>query len=136
MKKRATALILCAAAILAGCGGKAQSRSVGLVDVARLTSNWPQYANYNNQMVADEQAIAQSRASNAQKQQQALQLQRHYAQIQDELVKKVRAAATQVAQQKNIKLVVTREFVGYGGVDITSDVEKILGITERATPSP
>ena len=87
-------------------------------------------------MVADEQAIAQSRASNAQKQQQALQLQRHYAQIQDELVKKVRAAATQVAQQKNIKLVVTREFVGYGGVDITSDVEKILGITERATPSP
>lgn len=135
MKKR-TVAILFAAALLAGCGGKSAAGSVGLVDVARLTSNWPQYVNYNNQLVADEQAIGQSRASNAQKQQQARQLQRRYAQIQDDLVKKVRAAASQVAQQKNIKLVVTREFVGFGGVDITPDVEKILGITEKATPSP
>lgn len=120
---------------MAGCGSKSQS-SIGLVDVARLTSNWPQYVNYNNQLVSDEQAIGQGRGSNAQKQQQARELQRRYAQIQGDLVKKVRAAASQVAQQKNIKLVVTREFVGFGGVDITPDVEKILGITERATPSP
>jgi hypothetical protein len=32
--------------------------------------------------------------------------------------------------------VVTREFVGYGGVDITPDVEKAMGITESASPSP
>ena len=134
MKTRAIALIF-AAALIAGCGSKTQS-SVGLVDVARLTSNWPQYVNYNNQLMADEQAIGQSRGSNAQKQRQARDLQRRYAQIQSDLVNKVRAAATQVAQQKNIKLVVTREFVGFGGVDITPDVEKILGITERATPTP
>ncbi|MDQ6822951.1 MAG: OmpH family outer membrane protein [Candidatus Eremiobacteraeota bacterium] len=127
--------MILAAAVLAGCGSKTQS-SVGLVDVARLTSNWPQYVNYNNQLVSDEQAIGQGRGSNAQKQQQARELQRRYAQIQADLVAKVRAAAAQVAQQKNIKLVVTREFVGFGGVDITPDVEKILGITERATPSP
>ena len=30
----------------------------------------------------------------------------------------------------------TREFVGYGGVDITPDVEKKLNITEAATPKP
>ncbi|MDP9110069.1 MAG: OmpH family outer membrane protein [Candidatus Eremiobacteraeota bacterium] len=127
--------MILAAAVVAGCGSKTQS-SVGLVDVARLTSNWPQYVNYNNQLVSDEQAIGQGRGSNAQKQQQARELQRRYAQIQADLVAKVRAAAAQVAQQKNIKLVVTREFVGFGGVDITPDVEKILGITERATPSP
>jgi hypothetical protein len=32
--------------------------------------------------------------------------------------------------------VFTQQYVGYGGVDITSDVEKILNITERASPAP
>jgi hypothetical protein len=32
--------------------------------------------------------------------------------------------------------VFTQQYVGYGGVDITPDVEKILNITERATPAP
>jgi hypothetical protein len=35
-----------------------------------------------------------------------------------------------------LKLVLTREGIGYGGVDITSDVEKALNITEKATPTP
>jgi len=47
----------------------------------------------------------------------------------------VRAAAEQVANDRHFKLVVTREFTGYGGVDITSDVEKILKITEKS-PAP
>ena len=48
----------------------------------------------------------------------------------------VRDAAQQVAQAKGLKFVLTRQFVGYGGVDITPDVEKILQITERVTPAP
>ena len=48
----------------------------------------------------------------------------------------MRDAAQQVATAKNLKYVLTRQYVGYGGVDITPDVEKILNITEKATPSP
>ncbi len=38
--------------------------------------------------------------------------------------------------QRQLKLVLTREGIGYGGVDITGDVEKALNITEKATPTP
>jgi len=31
---------------------------------------------------------------------------------------------------------VTKEGVGYGGVDITKDVEKAMNITDKATPAP
>ncbi len=120
---------------LAGCGGSSNS-SIGLVDVTRLSSNWPKYTNYANQFSADEQAIMSGRASNGQKRRQAAQLAQQQAAVEGQLVKEVRDASTQVAQQKHLKLVVTREFVGYGGTDITGDVEKILGITEKATPSP
>ena len=41
-----------------------------------------------------------------------------------------------MAGDKHLQLVFTRQFVGYGGVDITPDVEKILNITEKATPAP
>ncbi len=135
MKLRTILLAAAAAAVLAGCSGGSRS-PIGLVDVQRLTSNWPKYINYQNQLVADEQAISSSKASISQKRLQAMQLEKRYAGIQNELVKEVRDAATQVAREKNMKLVVTREFVGYGGTDITPEVEKILGITEKATPSP
>ncbi len=135
MKLRTILLAAAAAAVLAGCSGGSRS-PIGLVDVQRLTSNWPKYINYQNQLVADEQAISSSKASLSQKRLQAMQLEKRYAGIQNELVKEVRDAATQVAHEENMKLVVTREFVGYGGTDITPEVEKILGITEKATPSP
>ena len=57
--------------------------------------------------------------------------------MQTEVTGDVRAATEQVAKAKNLKMVFTREFVGYGGVDITPDVEKVLNITETAgTPKP
>lgn len=126
-------LAACAAA-LAGCGGS--SSPVGLLDVQRLTANWPVFTNAQNQLNADRTAIVNGKGSNADKQRQAAALQQRYAQLSDQLVSQVRAAATKVAQQKQLKLVVTREFVGYGGTDITGDVEKQLGITEKATPTP
>lgn len=131
--KRNVLLVLAAVAALTGCAAQSP---VGLVDVSRLTANWPKYIDAQNQLNADEQGILASKGSRAQKQQQVLQLQKKYAGIENDLVKQVRDAATQIAQKKQLKLVLTREFVGYGGTDITPDVEQVLGITEKATPSP
>jgi Skp family chaperone for outer membrane proteins len=134
VKKLTIAIIAACAAALAGCGGP--SSPVGLLDVQRLTANWPVFTNAQNQLNADRQAIVSGKGSNADKQRQAAALQQRYAQLSDQLVSQVRAAATKIAQQKQLKLVVTREFVGYGGTDITADVEKQLGITEKPSPTP
>ena len=53
--------------------------------------------------------------------------------MQNEVTDDVRNAAQRVATDRHFKLVVTRQFTGYGGTDITTDVEKQLDITE---PSP
>jgi Skp family chaperone for outer membrane proteins len=45
-------------------------------------------------------------------------------------------AAQQVAKDKGLTYVFTRQYVGYGGVDVTTDIEKILKIEEKATPAP
>ncbi|MGC2128711.1 MAG: OmpH family outer membrane protein [Candidatus Aquilonibacter sp.] len=131
--KKQLLLVSLAAAILAGC---ANSSPVGLVDVNRIVANWTVYQSFQQQLLADEQSIAQSKASQAVKQRQAAALQRKYAGITDELTKRIRDAATKVAQDKNLTLVVTKEGVGYGGVDITKDVEKAMNITEKASPAP
>jgi len=127
-------IALLAALIVTGCAGS--HSDIGLLDVSRLTSNWPKFMNASNQLNADEAAIANSRGSARDKQRRLLQLQGRYAQLQDQLVGEVRSAAEKVAKEKNLKIVVTRENVGYGGSDITSDVEKELGFTEKASPSP
>jgi Skp family chaperone for outer membrane proteins len=131
VKKRNAIIAALAAALLSAC---AQSSPVGLLDVSRLTANWPQYNNVQNQLLADERAIETGSGSNAQKQREAAQLEAKYSALSAQLVDQIKAAASKVAQRKNMKLVVTREFVGYGGTDITPDVEKEMGITE-ASPS-
>jgi Skp family chaperone for outer membrane proteins len=125
-------LISLAAAMFAGC---ANSSPVGLVDVNRIVQNWAVYQSFQQQLLTDEQGIAQSKASPAVKQRQAAILQKKYQGITDELTKQIRDAATKVAQQEHLTLVVTKEGVGYGGVDITKDVEKAMNITEKATPA-
>jgi len=132
--KRLGTFALLAALALAGCGGS--KSDIGLLDVSRLSSNWPKMVDATTQMNADQQAIAQSREGNDVKSHQMAALQGRYAQLQDDLVKEVQTAAAKVAQDKHLKLIVTRENVGYGGVDITTDVEKELGFTEKASPSP
>lgn len=119
--------------MLAGC---ATSSPIGTVDVNRIVANWSVYQQYQQQLMADEQSIAQSKASQLKKTQEAMALQKKYAKITSELTTEIRDAAGKVAAQKNLKLIVTKEGVGYGGVDITADVEKAMDITEKATPSP
>ena len=122
--------------IAAGCTQQSASNEIGTVNVTRITPNWPKFLNYQNQLSADAQAIDRSNASPRQKARQQAALQQRFTQFQNEVTNDVRNAAEQVASDKHLKLVVTREFVGYGGVDITPDVEKLLKITEAATPTP
>jgi Skp family chaperone for outer membrane proteins len=110
--------------------------TIGLIDTARITSNWPKFQNYQNQIAADEAAIQRSNSSNAQKAQQIAQLQTRFVSAQRELTDDVSNAAQQVAKDKGLSYVLTRQFVGYGGVDITADIEKVLKIEEKATPAP
>ena len=131
MKTQRIVIAALAAAILAGCTGN--SSPIGLLDVQRLTANWPQYNNAQNQLLADERAVEQGKGSIASKRAQAAQIQAKYGKISDQLVSQIKDAAQKIAQQRNLKLVVTRQFVGYGGTDITPDVEKMLGITEAST---
>jgi Skp family chaperone for outer membrane proteins len=133
VKKSIVIIAAVAALMLTAC---APSSPVGLLDVQRLTANWPQYNNVQNQLLADQRAIETGRGSQQQKVKQAAQLQAKYAALSQQLVNQIKDAAAKVAQQKNLKLVVTREFIGYGGTDITPDVEKQMGITESsASPS-
>jgi hypothetical protein len=128
-------LLFVAALLLAGCG-QSVSSDVAVVSIARITSNWAKFINYNNQLSADAAAIERARVSDAEKQRERDQLRAQYVKMQNEVTSDVRSAAEQVAKQRNFKLVVTNEFTAYGGTDITRDVEKVLNITERATPSP
>lgn len=132
MKKQLLLLSL-AAAIVAGC---ANASPIGLVDVNRIVSNWTVYQSFQQQLLQDENSIQASRASAAVKQREAVALQKKFAGITNELTQQIRNAATKVAQQKNLTLVVTKEGVGYGGVDITKDVEKAMNITDKSTPAP
>jgi Skp family chaperone for outer membrane proteins len=137
--KRLLYLAAASAAMVLGAGCTSpggSSGDVGTVNVARITANWPKFLNYQNQLTADAQAIDRSGVPESRKAKQRADLQQRFQRFQDEVSGDVRSAAEQVATTRHLKLVVTREFVGYGGVDITGDVEKILKITESATPKP
>lgn len=125
-----------ALASLAACGKNASGTDIGLVDVQRISQNWPKFQNYQNQLANDAQTIERSRKSDRDKSQARAQLQARFAQAQTELSVDVTAAAKQVAADKHLTYVFTRQYVGFGGVDITADVEKILKIEDKSTPAP
>jgi len=138
MNKRVLLAVLATSvAALTGChGGTSGGGTIGLVDVPRITANWPKFLNDQNQLNADAQAVQQAHLSDAEKARQIAQLQARFQQTQTELTDDVGNAARQVAATRHLTYVFTQQYVGYGGVDITPDVEKILNITERVTPAP
>lgn len=133
MKTQNSIILLTLAAALASC---APHSSIGLVDVQRIVSNWPEYQGYQTQMFTEERSVSTRRESSARKQRDAFDLQRKYGKITDQLSAQLRDVAGKIAAQRQLKLVLTREGIGYGGVDITADVEKALNITEKASPTP
>jgi Skp family chaperone for outer membrane proteins len=139
MNKRVLLAVLATSvAALTGCHGgtSGAGSTIGLVDVPRITANWPKFLNDQNQLNADAQAVQQAHLSDAEKAKQMATLQARFAATQSELTDDVGNAARQVAAAKHLTYVFTQQYVGYGGVDITPDVEKILNITERVTPAP
>jgi len=134
VKRIITALLLTTA--FAGCTSAPKS-GVATLNVQRITSFWPKFINNANQINADAAAIERSNASPAEKAKQRARLQDRYVQVQNEIADDVKNAAQQVANEKHLKMVFASQGVGYGGVDITTDVEKILKIDEaKATPAP
>ncbi len=126
-------VLFAAFAALAGCSS--QSTPIATIDLTRIQANWPKFIIYSNQLASDTAAINRSGASTKDKQAQLSNLQQRYVEMQNEVSGDVRNAAAQVAEAKHYKLVVTRQFVGYGGNDITPDVEAILKIVEKS-PAP
>lgn len=126
-------LLAVLAFVVAGC---AKSSPIGTVDVQRIISNWTAFQSDQNQLYADEQKITVTKASQPQKAKEIAALEQKYGAITIQLTNQLRDAAKKIALQKGLTLVVTRAGVGYGGVDITPDVEKVLGVTEKPTPSP
>lgn len=136
-KRLSVAMLAALAASLAGCSSTQKAGGeIGLVDVPRIVANWPKFQNYQNQLNADMAAIQQSRASDNDKRRKLDELSRGFQSRQTELTDDVRTAAQQVATDRHLRFVFTRQYIGYGGVDITPDVEKILKIEEKATPKP
>jgi Skp family chaperone for outer membrane proteins len=129
-------LVIMLLGALCACGNKSADSNIGLVDVQRISQNWPKFQNYQNQLANDAQTIERSNRPQRDKDRARAELQARFAKAQSELTTDVSDAAKQVAADKHLTYVFTRQFVGYGGVDITSDVEKILKITERPSPSP
>jgi len=130
-----TSIAVAALLALCACSGGPKG-DIGLIDTVRIQQNWPKFLNYQNQLSADAAALQRSGASNAQKARESAQLQQRFTQAQNELTGEVTDAAKQVAANRGLKYVFTRQYVGYGGVDVTADVEKILKIEEKATPTP
>lgn len=118
--------------LLAACSGPPPS-SIATVDVARISANWPKFINYQNQLSADSAALEREDVPKSEKDRQRAVLQRRYVEMQQEVTDDVRRAAEHVAAERHFKLVVTHESLGYGGTDITPEVEKLLKITESST---
>jgi len=123
-------------ASLCACTKNGSDSNIGLVDVQRISQNWPKFQNYQNQLANDAQTIERSNRPARDKAQARAQLQERFAKAQNELSHDVSDAATKVASDKHLTYVFTRQYVGYGGIDITSDVEKILKIEEKPSPTP
>ncbi len=122
-------------ASLCACSSAPKS-DIGLVDVQRIMANWPKFQNYQNQLNNDAATVERSTKSSAEKSRLRDALQQRFAQDQSELANDVKGAAQQVAGERGLKMVFTRQFVGYGGVDITPEVEKVLKIEEKPSPKP
>jgi Skp family chaperone for outer membrane proteins len=122
------------AASLAAC--TAPKSTIGLVDEERIKANWPKFLNYQNQLANDAQTIERSRKPEREKARLRAALQQQFTQDQNELYDDVTTAARQVAGDRHLTFIFTRQFVGYGGIDITADVEKILKIDDKSTPAP
>ena len=132
-------VVLAAAGYFAAQSGPAfgQSLTIGYVDMVRALDAHPGKASaeaalrdYAQAQVADAQQKMKTMSA-AQKQDLQRQVDQQIFKKRAELLggldKDIRAAVNKVAKQQGISVVLSREVVLYGGVDLTDQVMKVIG---------
>lgn len=123
-----TQVVACAPSVHAG--------GIGIVDVARLRDHWSKFKADDAELAAQSRALRESSAPPAELERRRTALRMRYLRMQDDVTGDVRRASDAVAKARGLTLVLTQESVGYGGVDITADVERELHITESGKQTP
>ena len=123
------AAMLALTGMLAGCGGK---DNVGVVDMSRVQKEAPLVQQYK-QKTEDKQKSIEKELQDAQqsmsaedfqkKQQQAQQERQIYAaSMQQQFLSEIQTKLADIAKDKNVGIVVYKEVVPSGGIDVTDDL--------------
>lgn len=134
-KKWWLALLVGAALLVSGCSG--DTPKAGVVDLGRVASESKVGYDLGNKMMEEEKAIREDleKGANPQSQEEAMKLQQEYQKrmslTQQQLMKEFRTnverAAAEIAQEKKLGVVLWKEQVVTGSVDITDEVIQKLG---------
>lgn len=135
----AAIVVLAVLGFLAARSGPAfgQSQTIGYVDMVRALDAHPGRASaesslrdYAQAQIADAQQKMKTLTA-AQKQDLQRQVDQQIFKKRSELLggldKDIRAAVQKVAQQQGVSVVLSRDVVLYGGVDLTPQVIKVVG---------
>ncbi len=123
------AAMLALTGMLAGCGGK---DNVGVVDMSRVQKEAPLVQQYK-QKTEDKQKSIEKELQDAQqsmsaedfqkKQQQAQQeLNIFAASLQRQFMSDIQSKLGDIAKDKNVGIIVVKEAVPSGGIDVTDDL--------------
>lgn len=123
------AAILALTGMLAGCGGK---DNVGVVDMSRVQKEAPLVQQYK-QKTEDKQKSIEKELQDAQQNMSAEDFQKKQQQAQQELnifgasmqrqfMSDIQSKLGDIAKDKNVGIIVVKEAVPSGGIDVTDDL--------------
>ena len=123
------AAMLALTGMLAGCGGK---DNVGVVDMSRVQKEAPLVQQYK-QKTEDKQKSIEKELQDAQQSMSAEDFQKKQQQAQQELnifgasmqrqfMSDIQSKLGDIAKDKNVGIVVVKEAVPSGGIDVTDDL--------------
>lgn len=123
------AAMLALTGMLAGCGGK---DNVGVVDMSRVQKEAPLVQQYK-QKTEDKQKSIEKEVQDAQQSMSAEDFQKKQQQAQQELnifgasmqrqfMSDIQSKLGDIAKDKNVGIIVVKEAVPSGGIDVTDDL--------------
>lgn len=123
------AAMLALTGMLAGCGGK---DNVGVVDMSRVQKEAPLVQQYK-QKTEDKQKSIEKELQDAQQSMSAADFQKKQQQAQQELnifgasmqrqfMSDIQSKLGDIAKDKNVGIIVVKEAVPSGGIDVTDDL--------------
>lgn len=123
------AAMLALTGMLAGCGGK---DNVGVVDMSRVQKEAPLVQQYK-QKTEDKQKSIEKELQDAQQNMSAEDFQKKQQQAQQELnifgasmqrqfMSDIQSKLGDIAKDKNVGIIVVKEVVPSGGIDVTDDL--------------